>query len=81
MIRSSWRPLFPFLLLALVACSDERTNVIIVEDIRDNLDQAEKLVQTLDTQTPLVLIEARMVEASTSFARADAGRFPGDGDA
>lgn len=49
---------------------DERTNVIIVEDIRDNLEQAERLVRTLDTQTPQVLIEARMVEASTTFTRA-----------
>jgi len=48
---------------------DDRTNVIIVEDIRDNLDQAERLVRTLDTQTPQVLIEARMVEGSTTFAR------------
>ncbi len=48
---------------------DARTNVIIVEDIRDNLEQAERLVRTLDTQTPLVLIEARMVEASTKFSR------------
>jgi type IV pilus assembly protein PilQ len=51
------------------ATHDERTNVIIVDDVRDNLDQAEKLVRTLDTQTPLVLIEARMVEASTNFSR------------
>jgi type IV pilus assembly protein PilQ len=50
--------------------SDTRTNVIIVEDIRDNLDQAERLVRTLDTQTPQVLIEARMVEGATSFTRA-----------
>ena len=50
--------------------NDERTNVIIVEDIRDNLDQAERLVRTLDTQTPQVLIEARMVEGSTNFTRA-----------
>ncbi len=49
---------------------DARTNVIIVEDIRDNLDQAERLVRTLDTQTPQVLIEARMVEGTTSFTRA-----------
>jgi type IV pilus assembly protein PilQ len=48
---------------------DQRTNVIIVEDIRDNLEQAERLVRTLDTQTPQVLIEARMVEASTTFIR------------
>jgi type IV pilus assembly protein PilQ len=49
--------------------SDQRTNVIIVEDIRDNLEQAERLVRTLDTQTPQVLIEARMVEASSNFVR------------
>lgn len=49
---------------------DDRTNVIIVEDIRDNLDQAERLVRTLDTQTPQVLIEARMVEGSSQFSRA-----------
>lgn len=48
---------------------DDRTNVIIVEDIRDNLDQAERLVRTLDTQTPQVLIEARMVEGTTTFTR------------
>jgi type IV pilus assembly protein PilQ len=52
------------------ATFDARTNVIIVEDIRDNLEQAERLVRTLDTQTPQVLIEARMVEASTQFTRA-----------
>lgn len=51
------------------ATFDARTNVIIVEDIRDNLEQAERLVRTLDTQTPQVLIEARMVEASTQFTR------------
>lgn len=51
------------------ATFDERTNVIIVEDVRENLDQAEQLVRTLDTQTPQVLVEARMVEASTEFSR------------
>ncbi len=49
--------------------ADVRTNVLIVEDIRDNLDQAERLVRTLDTQTPQVLIEARMVVGSTTFTR------------
>lgn len=51
------------------ASVDARTNVIIVEDIRENLIQAERLVRTLDTQTPQVLIETRIVEASTSFVR------------
>ncbi|MCP4499408.1 MAG: type IV pilus secretin PilQ [Deltaproteobacteria bacterium] len=48
---------------------DSRTNVIIVEDIRENLDQAQQLVRTLDTKTPQVLIEARMIEAQTTFSR------------
>ncbi|MGF1511560.1 MAG: type IV pilus secretin PilQ [Myxococcota bacterium] len=48
---------------------DKRTNVLIVEDIADVLAKIERLVRTLDTQTPQVLIESRIVEASTSFSR------------
>jgi type IV pilus assembly protein PilQ len=48
---------------------DARTNVLIVEDIAENLLKVERLVRTLDTQTPQVLIEARIIEATTSFTR------------
>ena len=48
---------------------DERTNVLIIKDIQENIDQSKKLVITLDTQTPQVLIQARIVEASTDFTR------------
>jgi type IV pilus assembly protein PilQ len=48
---------------------DERTNVVILEDLKENLDQAERLIRTLDTQTQQVLIEARMVEGTTKFTR------------
>jgi type IV pilus assembly protein PilQ len=48
---------------------DQRTNVLVVEDIAENLIKMERLVRTLDTQTPQVLIEARIVEANTSFTR------------
>jgi type IV pilus assembly protein PilQ len=48
---------------------DSRTNMLIVKDIPDSLTKAELLVRTLDTQTPQVLIEARIVEATTSFSR------------
>ncbi|GAB4292299.1 MAG: type IV pilus secretin PilQ [Myxococcota bacterium] len=44
---------------------DERTNVLVVKDIHENLFKAENLVRNLDTQTPQVLIEARIVEANT----------------
>ena len=48
---------------------DRRTNVLIVEDTAASLDKIERLVRTLDTQTPQVLIEARIVQARTNFAR------------
>lgn len=48
---------------------DSRTNTLIIMDVADNIALAEQLVTSLDTQTPQVLIEARIVEARTSFQR------------
>jgi type IV pilus assembly protein PilQ len=48
---------------------DNRTNVIIARDVTGNLNQIEELIRALDTQTPQVLIEARIVEASSRFNR------------
>src|SRR6185436_6794186 len=48
---------------------DHRTNYLIVSDIRQKIDLAEELVKNLDTQTSQILIEARIIEASTSFSR------------
>ena len=48
---------------------DERTNVLIVRDTVGNLDDIEELVRTLDTQTPQVLVEARIVEATSQYVR------------
>ncbi|MEE2901113.1 MAG: type IV pilus secretin PilQ [Myxococcota bacterium] len=48
---------------------DKRTNVLVVEDIAEVLLKVERLVRTLDTQTPQILIEARIVEAATAFVR------------
>lgn len=50
------------------ASVDERTNMLVVRDVSDNLDDVEELVRSLDSQTPQVLIEARIVEAATSFS-------------
>jgi type IV pilus assembly protein PilQ len=47
---------------------DERTNMLVVRDVADQLDDVEELVRSLDSQTPQVLIEARIVEATTSFS-------------
>ncbi len=48
---------------------DNRTNMLIVRDIVGQLDNVEDLVRNLDTQTPQVLIESRIVEASSSYSR------------
>jgi type IV pilus assembly protein PilQ len=48
---------------------DERTNALIVKDINKNLQEVIALLKVLDTKTPQVLIEARVVSADTNFAR------------
>jgi type IV pilus assembly protein PilQ len=48
---------------------DDRTNTLIVSDVAANIALAEDLVRNLDTQTPQVLIEARVVEARQTFTR------------
>jgi type IV pilus assembly protein PilQ len=48
---------------------DDRTNILIVKDIARNIGLVRSLVKSLDTKTPQVLIEARIVEASIQFQR------------
>jgi type IV pilus assembly protein PilQ len=48
---------------------DDRTNILIIKDISRNMPAVRNLVKSLDTKTPQVLIEARIVEASLSFQR------------
>lgn len=57
---------------------DERTNVLIVRDIGNNVDDVEELVRTLDTQTPQVLVEARIVEATSQYSRDVGIQWGGD---
>ncbi len=48
---------------------DERTNMLVVKDIRSTINEAKELVTSLDTKTPQILIEARIVEAAADFTR------------
>lgn len=48
---------------------DERTNTIIIKDIPGVIDEATALVKAIDSQTPQVMIEARIVEASLDFSK------------
>jgi type IV pilus assembly protein PilQ len=52
-----------------VVNSDKRTNTVIIKDIPTVIDEATALIKAIDTQTPQVLIEAKVVEANLSFSR------------
>ena len=49
---------------------DGRTNTLIITDIPEGLEQVTELITLLDVPEKQVEIEARIVEASTNFARA-----------
>jgi len=57
---------------------DERTNVLIARDVTGNLNHIEELVRSLDTQTAQVLIEARIVEATSKYLRDVGIQWGGD---
>ncbi|NMC66543.1 MAG: type IV pilus secretin PilQ [Acidobacteria bacterium] len=48
---------------------DERTNTLIISEVRDRMELLEKLIGVLDTPTPQVSIEARIVEATSTFIK------------
>lgn len=48
---------------------DDRTNTIIVRDVQRGITDAEQLIRELDVQSPQVLIEANIIEATEDFAR------------
>jgi type IV pilus assembly protein PilQ len=49
--------------------TDERSNTIMVRDIKKSVDDVATLVTKLDTRTPQVLIESNLIETTPSFAR------------
>ncbi|MEA3421264.1 MAG: type IV pilus secretin PilQ, partial [Acidobacteriota bacterium] len=48
---------------------DERTNTLILSEVKDKIDILERLINVFDTATPQVSIEARIVEATSTFIR------------
>lgn len=48
---------------------DERTNTIIMEDTAQNIEKAREIVTRFDTPVKQIMIEARIVDASTNFSR------------
>jgi type IV pilus assembly protein PilQ len=48
---------------------DKRTNTLVIKDISSVIDEATALVKAIDTQTPQVMIESRIVEANLDFSK------------
>ncbi len=48
---------------------DDRTNTLIITDLRDRQEPINRLIDALDEQTPQVVIEARIVETDREFER------------
>jgi type IV pilus assembly protein PilQ len=48
---------------------DERTNSLIVKDTVEVIERIRKIIEVLDTQTPQVLIESKIVEVSEAFSK------------
>ena len=51
------------------AVVDERTNSIILTDIRDNIEGIKSLIEKIDVPVRQVMIEARIVSASDTFQK------------
>nr|BDT26671.1 type IV pilus secretin PilQ [Bacteriovorax sp. HI3] len=48
---------------------DSRTNSLIVKDTADVIEKVKKIVELLDTQTPQVLIESKIVEVTERYTK------------
>ena len=53
-----------------IVASDDRTNSLVIRDLAPNIEKMKKLIEILDTQTPQVMIEAKIVEATEGFSSA-----------
>ena len=48
---------------------NNRTNSLLIKDTEEHVAAVEEMVRKLDAQTPQVLVEARIVEASSNFSK------------
>ena len=58
--------------------TDGRTNTMIIQEVPSKRDGLVKLIDTLDTATPQVLIEARIVETSVNWSQNFGIRWSGN---
>ncbi|MDT8379533.1 MAG: type IV pilus secretin PilQ [Desulfotignum sp.] len=48
---------------------DQRSNMVIVTDTQEKVDQIQEMIYRLDTVTPQIMIEAKIVEVTKEFSR------------
>jgi type IV pilus assembly protein PilQ len=48
---------------------DERTNTLVISEVKQRMEILERLIEVFDQATPQVSIEARIVEATSNFVR------------
>ena len=51
------------------AVSDSRTNTLIINDTQQNIDKIRRMIDLLDVAVKQVMVEARIVTATTDFSR------------
>ena len=49
---------------------DDRSNMIVIRDIRRGVEDAINIISRLDVRTPQILIESNLIETTPTFARA-----------
>jgi type IV pilus assembly protein PilQ len=48
---------------------DTRTNSLVVKDLSLNIDRMERLLKNLDRRSPQIMIEAKIVEVTSNYAK------------
>lgn len=51
------------------AVADDRTNTLVINDTAKNLDKIRKMIELLDVPVKQVMVEARIVRATTDFSK------------
>jgi type IV pilus assembly protein PilQ len=69
----------PFLSERGKIAADSRTSALVISDLDENIERAQKLIQAIDIPPPQVLIEGKVVEASDTFNRAVGVRWGASG--
>jgi type IV pilus assembly protein PilQ len=78
-VEEMTRQIQPFLSERGKIAADSRTSSLVISDLDENIERAQKLIQAIDVPPPQVLIEGKVVEASDTFQRSIGVRWGASG--